>query len=65
MERKKGEFTITDINRRYISQGKATLRDIDDYLWLDCGTADALLEASQLAADGKLSPKPCNIRDGD
>ncbi len=65
MMQKKDEFTITDINRRYISQGKATLRDIDDYLWLDCGTADALLEASQLAADGKLSPKPCNIRDGD
>jgi glucose-1-phosphate thymidylyltransferase len=62
MEQKRNGFTITDINRCYISQGKATLRDIDNYLWLDCGTADALLEASQLAADGFLSPEPCNRR---
>ena len=59
------DFTITDVNRHYISSGKATLRNIDDYLWLDCGTPDALLEASQLAADGKLSPEPCNFRDDD
>jgi glucose-1-phosphate thymidylyltransferase len=65
MALKEGAFTITDVNRRYISQGKALLRNIDEYLWLDCGTPDALLQASQLAADGKLSPDPCNFRDSD
>ena len=65
MAAKGKDFSITDVNRRYISSGKATLRIIDDHLWLDCGTPDALLQASQLAADGELSPEPCNFRDGD
>jgi hypothetical protein len=39
--------------------------NIDDYQWLDCGTPDALLEASVLAKKGILSPEPCNVRKGD
>ena len=58
-------FTITEVNRHYLQDGKVTLVDIDDYQWLDCGTPDALLEASQLAAAGKLSPEPCNRRTND
>ena len=65
MQNKGDKITITDINKKYVTTGNATIRNIDDYLWLDCGTPDALLQASQLAAEGKLSPKPCNFRDDD
>ena len=59
------KFTITDVNRHYLREQKVKLVNIDDYQWLDCGTPDALLEASVLAKKGILSPEPCNIRDGD
>ena len=58
-------FSISDLNRRYVAESKATLRNIDDYQWFDCGTPDALLEASVLAEKGILSPEPCNVRQGD
>ena len=64
-ENSQNGFTITEVNRHYLKNGKATLVNIDEYQWLDCGTPDALLEASQLAAEGKLSPEPCNVRSGD
>ena len=59
------KFTITDVNRHYLCEQKVKLVNIDDYQWLDCGTPDALLEASDLAKKGILSPSPCNIREGD
>ena len=62
---KGGNFTISDLNKRYVALGKAALRDIDEYVWLDCGTPDALLAASELAAKGILSPEPCNLRADD
>lgn len=58
-------LSISDINRLYLIENKAELIDIGDKIWLDCGTPDSLYEASQLAASGKLSPKPCNTRNGD
>ncbi|MBI31105.1 MAG: hypothetical protein CMB72_00640 [Euryarchaeota archaeon] len=58
-------FSITDLNKKYIAMGKAHLKDLGDEEWLDCGTPDALLRAAQLAKEGRLSPEPCNIRDGD
>ena len=58
-------FSISDLNRRYVSESRATLRNIDDYQWFDCGTPDALLEASKLANEGVLSPEPCNMREGE
>ena len=64
-ENSQNGFTITEVNRHYLKNGKATLVNIDEYQWLDCGTPDALLEASKLAAEGKLSPEPCNVRSGD
>lgn len=60
-----GEFTITDVNRVYLQDGQAELVNIDEHQWLDCGTPDALLAAAKLAADGVLSPEPCNLRDDD
>jgi dTDP-glucose pyrophosphorylase len=58
-------MSITDVNRTYVVEGKASIIQSENSLWIDCGTPDALLEASQLAAKGKLSPEPCNYRDGD
>jgi glucose-1-phosphate thymidylyltransferase len=58
-------ITITDINRLYLAEGKARLIDIGEEIWLDCGTPDSLQLASNLARDGRLSPEPCNLRDGD
>jgi glucose-1-phosphate thymidylyltransferase len=44
----RGELEITDLNRRYIEQGRARLVDLGrGTAWLDTGTQDALLEASQ------------------
>jgi len=59
------KFTITDVNRHYLREEMIKLVNIDEYQWLDCGTPDALLEASDLAKKGILSPSPCNIREGD
>ncbi|MCS5527287.1 MAG: sugar phosphate nucleotidyltransferase [Candidatus Poseidoniales archaeon] len=65
IEKRGTSFTISDLNRRYVADSKAVLRNIDDYQWFDCGTPDALLEASILAEKGILSPEPCNVRKGD
>jgi glucose-1-phosphate thymidylyltransferase len=59
------KMSITDVNRTYVLEGKASIIESENSLWIDCGTPDALLEASQLAAEGKLSPEPSNYRDGD
>mgnify|MGYP003685671587 CR=1 FL=1 len=62
---KGAKMSISDINRTYVTEGLASIIQSDDSLWIDCGTPDALLEASHLAEQGKLSAKPCNIRKGD
>ena len=63
---KKGEdFSITDVNKRYINNGNIELRILNDEIWLDCGTPDDLLAAGKLASAGALSPSPCNIRPGE
>ena len=59
------DFSITDVNKRYIQNGKVELRILNDEIWLDCGTPDNLLEAGKLASAGILSPSPCNIRPGE
>lgn len=65
MATKGDSFSITDVNRRYINQGKIELRVLEDDVWLDCGTPDDLLDAGKLASAGVLSPSPCNIRPGE
>lgn len=62
---KGNKMSITDVNRTYVQEGAASIIQSQDSLWIDCGTPDALLEASQLAEQGKLSAEPCNVRDGD
>ena len=60
-----GGVSITDVNRTYVAEGNAKIIDWPDSLWIDCGTPDALLEAAKYAESGRLSPLPCNLRDGD
>jgi glucose-1-phosphate thymidylyltransferase len=44
----RGELEITDVNRAYLNQGKARLVDLSrGFAWLDTGTPEALLAASQ------------------
>jgi len=62
---KGSEMSITDVNLTYVVEGSASIIQSKDTLWIDCGTPDALFEASQLAEKGILSAKPCNTRDDD
>lgn len=44
----RGELEITDINNRYLQMGELSVITLDrDFVWLDAGTADNLLAASQ------------------
>lgn len=52
------DFSISDVNRMYVQSGHARLISIGSETWVDCGTPDALLQASIMAKDGKLDPTP-------
>ena len=52
------KFSISDINRRYVQKGKATVVSVGKETWLDCGTPESLLQASIMAKDGKLDSNP-------
>ncbi|MDT0268057.1 glucose-1-phosphate thymidylyltransferase RfbA [Streptomyces sp. DSM 44915] len=44
----RGELEITDVNREYLRQGRARMVDLGrGFAWLDTGTYDSLLQASQ------------------
>jgi glucose-1-phosphate thymidylyltransferase len=43
----RGELEITDLNRRYLEQGRLKVTVLDrGYAWLDAGTHRSLIEAS-------------------
>lgn len=44
----RGELEITDVNKVYLEQNLLQVEPLEkDFLWLDAGTADSLLKASQ------------------
>ena len=48
---KRGEIEITDLNKKYLEQGELFIELMDrGYAWLDMGTHDSLLDASQFIA---------------
>jgi len=56
------DFSISDINRRYVNERSASLVSVGKDTWVDCGTPDALLMASIMAKEGKLNPRPFRER---
>lgn len=52
------QFSITDVNRKYVEKEQAKLLNIGKETWVDCGTPDSLLAASLMAKEGKLNPNP-------
>lgn len=47
----RGEYEITDVNKIYLEQGKLEVRVMSrGYAWLDTGTHDSLLDASNFIA---------------
>ena len=55
-------FSISDINRAYIAEDKAEFISVGAETWVDCGTPETLLQASIMARDGKLNPRPYRKR---
>ena len=56
------DFSISDINRTYISEKNAKIVSVGEETWVDCGTPETLLQASIMAKDGKLNPNPYRER---
>lgn len=48
----RGELEITDVNLAYLNRGQLKVVTLEqDFVWLDAGTADSVLEASETVRD--------------
>lgn len=48
----RGELEITDVNLAYLNRGQLRVVTLEqDFVWLDAGTADSVLEASEIVRD--------------
>lgn len=55
---RRGEYEITDINNIYIEKGKMNSEFMDEnYMWLDTGTPESLLEAGNFIAKTQKDKK--------
>ena len=54
IEQRGQDFSISGITRRYVRNGNAKIRNVGEGTWIDCGTPDGLLRASNLAFEGKI-----------
>jgi|TARA_B110000881_G_scaffold211399_1_gene219840 glucose-1-phosphate thymidylyltransferase len=52
------EFSISDVNRKYISLDSAVVHSSGGETWVDCGTPDGLFQAAVMAEEGILNPSP-------
>ena len=57
-------FSISDVTRRYVKAGCASVRNLGSDTWIDCGTPIDLLRASELATRGGLESKRAQKREG-
>lgn len=54
----RGELEITDVNKEYLNRKQLKVEPLEkDFLWLDAGTAESLLKASQAV---KSTQRACN-----
>ena len=51
-------FSISDITRSYVKSREADVLSVGEETWVDGGTPESVLRASQMAKDGKLDPTP-------
>lgn len=51
----RGELEITDVNRHYLTSGKARIVTMKGW-WSDCGTIDTLLQAEEFIKNDRLIP---------
>ncbi|HIH52791.1 MAG TPA: sugar nucleotidyltransferase [Candidatus Poseidoniaceae archaeon] len=52
------EFSISEINRTYVEHRAAKVLNVGEETWVDCGTPATLLQASIMAKEGRLDPRP-------
>ena len=48
-----GEFSISEITRQYVSEGKAQIRNIGTTTWIDCGTRNRCMMLQSWQKEGK------------
>ena len=53
-EDKGGDFSISDVSRRYVEMGSAVIRNLGGDTWIDCGTPSDLLKAGILASTERI-----------